>query len=271
MAMYIDPEKTCYGKTYWWCQCDCGKQKSIWRSSLVSGNTQSCGHLGLKRLIEHRRTTHGESKTRLYSIWCGVHKRCYNENCKTYKHYGATGIKVEERWHKYESFRDDLKESYDKHVERYGEKNTTIDRIDPKKDYSLDNCRWATMQKQCCNRKTTQALDRKKIGFNQYQYLSTQTAQYPFAGENPYYVVLGLGGEAGEVCDKFKKIMRDKKGIINDHDKNEISKELGDCLWYLSQICEELGVRLEDVALQNIKKLADRKERGVIMGEGDNR
>lgn len=269
-AMYIDPKKTSNNKVYWRCQCDCGKEKSVCRQSLTNGTTQSCGHVGLKRLIEQQRKASGKNKDKLYAIWSNIQKKCYNEKSKDFKNYGAIGVKVDERWLKYETFRDDLKATYDKHVEQYGDKSISLDIIDVKKNYNVDNCCWVIKPKKSSN-KIKKVLDRMKVGFNLYQYLSTQTAQYPFAGENPYYVVLGLGGEAGEVCDKFKKIMRDKNGIINDHDKNEISKELGDCLWYLSQICEELGINLEDVAIQNIKKLADRKERGVIMGEGDNR
>lgn len=94
---------------------------------------------------------------------------------------------------------------------------------------------------------------------------------YPNRGHNYIYPVIGLAGETGEVSEKFKKIIRDKGGVIDEDSKKEILKEMGDVLWYLSQICTELGVNFEDVAQMNIDKLKSRKERGVVHGNGDNR
>ena len=84
-------------------------------------------------------------------------------------------------------------------------------------------------------------------------------------------VVLGLAGESGEVLEKYKKILRDKSGVINDEDRREIIKELGDVLWYIATVAQLLGYSLEDVAITNNDKLLNRKERGVISGSGDNR
>ena len=83
--------------------------------------------------------------------------------------------------------------------------------------------------------------------------------------------ILGLSGEAGEVADKFKKIIRDKDGKISDEDKKAIIKELGDVLWYLASIARYLGVPLSEVAKTNVEKLEDRLARNVLHGEGDNR
>ena len=83
--------------------------------------------------------------------------------------------------------------------------------------------------------------------------------------------VLGLTGEAGEAADKFKKIIRDKGGIINDDDRTEIIKELGDVLWYVSAIACYLDTPLEEVAKKNLTKLDSRRKRDKLHGEGDER
>ena len=82
---------------------------------------------------------------------------------------------------------------------------------------------------------------------------------------------MGLAGETGEVCEKFKKILRDKNGKLSERDKIEISKELGDVLWCTTTIARYMGVSLEEVAELNIQKLESRLSRGKIHGEGDNR
>lgn len=107
--------------------------------------------------------------------------------------------------------------------------------------------------------------------FEEYQKRSRETAQYPDAGRNFIYPTLGLNGEAGEVAEKVKKILRDDGGEVSDEKKKEIIKELGDVLWYLSQLASEFGVTLEDVARMNLEKLASRRDRGTINGSGDNR
>ncbi|SRR3989344_6059779 len=107
--------------------------------------------------------------------------------------------------------------------------------------------------------------------FEEYQSESSKTAKYPDVGKNFIYPVLGLTGETGEVAEKIKKILRDKEGVVSDGDRQEIKKELGDVLWYLSRLSAELGLSLEDVAQSNIEKLFSRLERGEIHGEGDNR
>src|ERR1035437_5791982 len=82
----------------------------------------------------------------------------------------------------------------------------------------------------------------------------------------------GLGlGEAGEVQGKIKKIIRDNGGYISAESKIEIKKELGDCLWYIASMCDNLGIKMEDVAIGNIEKLQDRRDRGTLHGSGHNR
>lgn len=83
--------------------------------------------------------------------------------------------------------------------------------------------------------------------------------------------VLGINGEAGEVAEKVKKIIRDKNGVMSRQDKLELGKEIGDVLWYLAVFANDLGFSLDDIAGQNLDKLQSRKARGVLGGTGDNR
>jgi NTP pyrophosphatase (non-canonical NTP hydrolase) len=85
------------------------------------------------------------------------------------------------------------------------------------------------------------------------------------------HAVLGLAGESGEVCEKFKKIYRDKNGEMSNEFREDIEKEMGDILWYVADVCTLLGISLDDVATTNIAKLESRKQRGVLTGSGDNR
>jgi NTP pyrophosphatase (non-canonical NTP hydrolase) len=82
---------------------------------------------------------------------------------------------------------------------------------------------------------------------------------------------LGLVGEAGEVADKLKKVIRDHGGVLTDPVRDAVAKELGDVLWYLSVLAYELDYDLNTIAQGNLDKLASRQERGVISGSGDNR
>lgn len=108
------------------------------------------------------------------------------------------------------------------------------------------------------------------MNFDVYQNLSRKTAIYK-QEHNLVYPTLGLVGESGEVAEKIKKVIRDKNGTVNKATREEIKKELGDVLWYMSQLATELGLKLDDIAEENIRKLRSRKKRGKIHGSGDNR
>ncbi len=84
-------------------------------------------------------------------------------------------------------------------------------------------------------------------------------------------ILLGVVGEAGEIAEKFKKIYRDKDGVMSEDDKLLIKKELGAILWYITSLGRHLGMTLEDIAATNLEKLASRRERNLIHGNGDNR
>ncbi|WKZ25643.1 MAG: nucleoside triphosphate pyrophosphohydrolase family protein [bacterium] len=107
--------------------------------------------------------------------------------------------------------------------------------------------------------------------FDEYQKFCKSTAVYPKIGKSFVYPLIGLQGEVGEVSEKIKKLFRDDKGILTKEKKVEITKELGDVLWYVSQLSTEFNLRLSDIVKGNIEKLSSRKERGKIHGSGDNR
>lgn len=107
---------------------------------------------------------------------------------------------------------------------------------------------------------------------NHYQEEASKTATFDDFPVDPIvYLTLGLTGESGEVAEKIKKMFRNDNGVLSDEKKEAIKYELGDVLWYVSQLARTLGYTLDEVAQANITKLADRKARGVLKSEGDNR
>ena len=110
------------------------------------------------------------------------------------------------------------------------------------------------------------------LTFSTYQDGAAKTAIYPGRRSvmGLVYAALGLG-EAGELQNKVKKVLRDSNGVVTPEKLAAITQELGDLLWYVSAVCDELGVSMEQVARANLFKLADRMDRGVIKGDGDKR
>ena len=109
------------------------------------------------------------------------------------------------------------------------------------------------------------------MDFDNYQIEARKTAIYPNKDKNFIYPTLGLVGESGEVAEKIKKVLRDKNGNFDDESKLSLKKELGDVLWYLSNLCDELDFSLNDVAEENLEKLNLRLSKGKISGSGDDR
>lgn len=127
-------------KKLWICQCDCGEKVTRRKDDLVRGRSRSCGCLR-----RDTNSTHRKSKTREYRIWSSMIQRCKNPNTKSHKNYGNRGIKVCDRWMKFENFLEDM---------GIAPAETTLDRIDNDKGYYLDNCRWATRKEQMRNKRT---------------------------------------------------------------------------------------------------------------------
>lgn len=145
------------GGSRWLCRCDCGNEAKVIGSNLRSGSTRSCGCLALEcasrmgsnpqfvRKRAEQAVRHGHKrKGRIsveYKTWLGMKRRCYDAKCKDYPNWGGRGIKVCDRWR--DSFETFLLDMGSRPPGRY-----SIDRIDPDKDYSPDNCRWATLEQQ---------------------------------------------------------------------------------------------------------------------------
>lgn len=107
--------------------------------------------------------------------------------------------------------------------------------------------------------------------FDEYQRETAKTAIYPKLMHGSVYPALGLAGEAGEVAEKVKKLVRDDEGIVSEDKLKDVKKELGDVLWYVSQVATEFELNLAEIAELNIAKLRDRATRGKLKGSGDNR
>lgn len=109
---------------------------------------------------------------------------------------------------------------------------------------------------------------------NEYQWRAIQTAVYKKtvrADNHLAYVMLGLAGEVGELCNKYKKIVRDSGGAVDTAAREALVKELGGILWYVAAVATELDEDLSDIAAINLEELRSRAERGTLQGSGDDR
>lgn len=142
-------------RPWWLFKCDCGKSKNIRSNSVVRGLTTSCGCV--HREMMRNRSTHGFTRDykvkRFYRIWSGMKTRCLNKNSSGYYKYGKRGISVCKKWYKFENFRNDMLVPYQKHILRYGAKNTTLERVDNNGNYENSNCIWATLAEQSKNKR----------------------------------------------------------------------------------------------------------------------
>lgn len=138
-------------KSIWKCVCSCGTERLIFRGNLTLGRTTNCG-CKQREKCSVRMSTHGESKTKLYGVWCAMRRRCYLETTADYKNYGARGITVCEDWRSdFEAFKHwALMNGY--------EEGLTIERLNVDLNYTPDNCSWVTRTVQNRNRRNTRNI-----------------------------------------------------------------------------------------------------------------
>jgi NTP pyrophosphatase (non-canonical NTP hydrolase) len=108
------------------------------------------------------------------------------------------------------------------------------------------------------------------MNLNDYFDSAISTAIFP-EDIGIIYCALALNGEAGEIAEKVKKVIRDKNGLYSEEDRKAIALEIGDLLWYCANLANQFGYDLEEIAKLNMDKLQSRKTRNVLSGSGDNR
>lgn len=139
-------------RIYYLCQCDCGNYIKVMGKNLKNNNTKSCGCLQ-KEKVGNLNKTHNLSNSRIYKLWLGIKKRCYNSKSKSYLGYGSRGIIMYDEW------LNDFMSFYNWSMSNGYKEDLSIDRIDVNGNYEPNNCRWVTQKEQCNNRSNNHLIN----------------------------------------------------------------------------------------------------------------
>ena len=191
----------------WYCVCLCGKVVLVEGGDLRTGTTKTCG-CHYHNFSGHRNKTHGESSSSEYSIWCGIHRRCYNKKDRYYKNYGGRGISVCNRWNRNNP--DGIK-NFILDMGRRPNLNYTIERKDVNGIYSPKNCIWILASEQCKNKTVSRKHTYKGITLIQSEW-SKILSVYP--GRIQYHLWAGKDFEE-TVNFLINKSIKRSLGLIN--------------------------------------------------------
>lgn len=175
------------GNARWDCECDCGNKATVIGSKLRNGYTKSCGCARKSEVAQ------GYAKTRIYRIWRGMHNRCYKKDNDNYSYYGGRGIEICSDWHNFIKFRDWALSS------GYAD-NLSIDRIDPKRNYTPDNCRWADSKEQANNKTNNHMIEYKGNRYTMSEFADLLNITY-WTVKNQ----LRLGWSVEKIANKAKE------------------------------------------------------------------
>jgi hypothetical protein len=150
------------GKIVWECRCDCGNAVFVPTNHLANNQRFSCGCAKQKGSLRvPKRPVHGHHTnghpTKTYASWSSMRTRCLNPRVREYPDYGGRGIRICERWERFENFLADMGER------PHGK---TLDRIDVNGDYCAENCRWATPSEQLLNQRKSRFITANGITKN---------------------------------------------------------------------------------------------------------
>ena len=187
----VDYLKSHNGHTIWNVKCDCGVITSAHRQSLIRGAMKSCGCLKAQKARETR-TTHGKSRDPIYKVWHCIKQRCENKSNKWYKSYGGRGVFLSEEWQTFDGFYETFG--------KYKPVGGTIDRTNNDGPYSLDNCKWVSIQDQQQNKRNT-----KTFVFNGERYTPKKLFRLLGIPRSSGYYMLSKGITIDELVLKFKK------------------------------------------------------------------
>lgn len=163
--------KGCTGLQHQWlCECNCGTKRLVRGDKLVYGESRSCRCQGKGYKPWTRSTKPQTPEARFQNIHSSMKKRCYCLSYGDWMNYGGRGITVADEWHSIQKFKDDMWTSFINHVNKFGLKQTTLDRIDSDKGYYHGNCRFVSPAEQNQNTRMVKTFKAVRIEDNYFEY-----------------------------------------------------------------------------------------------------